>query len=144
MILAPPVPADKLIPHEPPERVGDCFRACLATLLGKPAAEVPHVMVAEDWHRAALDYLAPLGLGLASVDFPPLAPGAPFPVLLPPGAYVILYGKLPTGVPHAVVGKVTPDRGVSIWHDPNPSRAGLEPGSIDGVAMLVPLHEVDR
>lgn len=137
-----PVPVDMLCRHNPPESYGDCMRACLATLLALPAAKVPHIGEAEHWIRAARDFLHPLGLTIVVYDFPAVGDG-PLPVILPPGIFLMLFGQNPNGVSHAIVGHVTEGApgsfAVEQWHDPNPSREGIDPASLDGLALLVPL-----
>ncbi len=36
------IPVKQEFKHNPPESTGDCFRACLATVLEMPLADVPH------------------------------------------------------------------------------------------------------
>lgn len=92
---------------------GNCFSACVATLLSVPTAEVPYFMGEADWLTPLAEWLRPRGF---------------YPVYLrlqegagawrPQGLYV-LGGESVRG-PHAVVA-----RGDEVVHDPHPSRAGL-------------------
>lgn len=131
---------------------GNCFSACVASMLELPLDEVPYFMGTWDepegawWHR----FTAWLGArGWSAVMF---AIGSGYPA---PGQLCILGGRSPrdlltaeerraAGVElpdgetllHVVVGRGTAD-GVEVVHDPHPSRLGL----LDqrDACLLVPL-----
>ena len=94
---------------QPPD--GDCVRACIASLLGLPLADVPH-FTGERWEQAVQLWLSQeFGLGLVPVTFKPeqLAESAM--------GYHLMDGPSYSGDwNHMVVGW----RG-QIVHDPNPN-----------------------
>lgn len=107
--------------------VGDCWRASIANLTGRPRAQVPHFVrdCGDDWLMATGRWVrAEVGLQLR-VETEPR-----FPFTAGDSALVILAGPSPRGVLHAVLG----DRDGNTVHDPHPSRAGVL--SIDGVFFL--------
>lgn len=101
---------------------GNCFSACVATLLELPLSEVPYFM--DDWPRSFDQWLHERGLYAMSFTLPS------DPALLPRGGY-ILGGQSPRGS-HAVVAM-----GAEIVHDPHPSRAGLD--QREDFTLLLPL-----
>jgi ribosomal protein S18 acetylase RimI-like enzyme len=93
---------------------GNCFQACVASILELPLEEVPHFCKDENpyWFRDLEDWLLPMGLA---------------PMLVSPGTcsaldttYSIAGGPAARGLMHSVVV-----RGVEVVHDPHPSRSGL-------------------
>lgn len=90
---------------------GNCFSACVATLLDLPIDAVPWFNGADDWFGAFNVWLRQYGL--YALTFRYKIPISRFP------GYYILGGQSPRGS-HAVVAK-----GMDIVHDPNPTRAGL-------------------
>lgn len=107
--------------------VGDCWRACIANLIGWPLVQVPHFVrdCGDDWLMATGRWIrTEVGLQLRVETDPrfPFTPGD--------SALVILAGPSPRGVLHAVLG----DRNGDIVHDPHPSRAGIL--SVEGVFYL--------
>ena len=107
--------------------VGDCWRACIANLTGRPLAQVPHFVrdYGDEWlTQTALWVRAEIGMEL-KVDTDPRFPFAPGD-----SALVIFAGPSPRGVLHGVLG----DRDGNTVHDPHPSRAGVL--SIEGVFFL--------
>lgn len=134
-------PADMLhLEHGQPNAIpGDCFRACIATLLDLPTADVPHFCDLPDpdthWIRRTQDWLAERGMFYLNVQ------------TIPWGFLqrnrrptVIGGGKSPRGTwGHCVVGELTRD-GFTILHDPHPSRAGLD-GHPDDFGILMRLWE---
>lgn len=108
---------------------GNCFSACIATLLGLPLADVPYFMEPEDWWDGFLEWLRPRGL--YALCFPLKDQG-----WRPPG-YHVLSGRSPRrpddpNAHHSVVA-----RGDEIIHDPHPSRDGLL-AHLD-VIVLIPM-----
>ena len=98
--------------------LGDCWRACIATILGLPGSVVPHFVRdhGDEWLEATEDWL--VANGHPRLYYFPTR----FPItdLLRP--FVILVGPSPRGVAHAVVADA--DTGEMV-HDPHPSRDGL-------------------
>ena len=94
------------------EPEGDCFRACVASLLDLPLEDVPHFAtfgVEGGWLLECRRWLKERGLTIIFTDEPP-----------PAGCLAIASGPTPRGAEHAVVV-----RGQELVHDPHPSRAGL-------------------
>lgn len=109
---------------------GNCFSACVASLLEIPVEEVPYFMgdaapdEEVDWFTPFLAWLRPRGLWAIPV---PLGNG------WKPEGLCILSGKSPRGkFMHSVVA-----HGLDVVFDPHPSRAGVE-SKVD-VVVLVPL-----
>lgn len=130
--------ADQEYLHDPENgSVGDCWRACIASVIGRPIAEVPHFVRDhgdEGWFEATNAWLAEhVGQTFLYYDGEHAA-RAERRHEVTPREYVLLDGKSPRGdwyhvvVADAVTGEVV--------HDPHPSRAGL--ASIAGVFALVP------
>lgn len=111
---------------------GNCFSACVASILELPIEEVPYFMGDPEephdaWGRRLDAWLRPRGLYALHFENDPTAADA-YPIS---GLY-ILGGRSPRGdFAHAVVAC-----GKRIVHDPHPSRAGI--GAIDGFTLLVP------
>jgi len=101
---------------------GNCFSACVASLLEIPISEVPYFMGAEEWYPGFLDWLRPRGFH--AVTFRRQEAWAP-------EGPCILGGKSTRG-DHAVVG----GKGYRVVFDPHPSRDGLI--SVEDVTLLVP------
>lgn len=117
--------------------VGDCFRACIATILGLPREDVPHFVklgTADDgtdirdddgqprWANLTQAWLAERGLTFYYWDIGEAAPAAN---RIEQSAYphIILSGPSPRGpFPHAIVGDNETGEPV---HDPHPSRDGI-------------------
>jgi hypothetical protein len=110
-------------------RDGNCFSACIASILELPISEVPWFMGGQDdrWmERNLLPWLAPRGLyaicfGLRGPDD-----------WVPPGYYIVGGESARGGCLHSVVALA----GKTV-HDPHPSRAGVK--SHDDGTILVPL-----
>ena len=110
---------------------GNCFSACVASLLELPIDAVPYFMgdapAGEPfaWFDGFLDWLR--GFGLWAI---PLPVGNGWE----PEGLCILSGKSPRGsFYHSVVA-----RGLEVVHDPHPSRAGLL-SHVDAI-VLVPIE----
>jgi len=130
-----PVDQEFLHSPEPGAPKGDCFRACLATILDLPIAEVPHVVDGDDgaflWVKRTQEFLVPRGffyLETPHIDWSWLQ--------RPYKPIVIGCGKSPRGPwGHAVVGELTRD-GFTLLHDPHPSHVGLAgPPETFGILM---------
>jgi len=94
---------------------GNCFSACVATILGVGLADVPNDP--GTGRRVWRDYLDRFGLGMLTVQL-----GAGWP---PEGAYCIAGGKSARGLPHAVVWFFEPDGAGKMVFDPHPDSTGL-------------------
>lgn len=122
--------------HSDPSRPGNCFAACVATALNLTLDEVPHFVEWGQWvatgeRKVNLDsdtadrshwWAMFLGFCWGRGVTPELVDSVND---AEPGEVVFVGGRSPRGVPHQVLYR----DGV-LWHDPHPSRAGLE--SIDG------------
>lgn len=125
---------------------GNCFAACIASLLEVPAETVPNFMLglpswdpndseaAGRWARAFLAavnaWLAPRGLWYFELwvdgGLPRYLTDA-----TPTSAYWLGVGPVEGGAYHAVVM-----RGAEMVHDPHPRRTGLE--RVEIIGLLVP------
>jgi hypothetical protein len=114
-------------PDSAPEERGNCFPACIATIVGCPLAEVPHIYGPEfdgdcdiAWRRLQR-WLSSIGWSVIALELDSFKCDA---VSMPNGA-VILSGKSPRGdYPHAVVGTYD-GTCFHVVHDPHPSGAGI-------------------
>lgn len=133
-------------------RDGNCFSACIASLLELPLEAVPTFYIygePDDIWTLRLDrFLEPFGLyGLHFIVDPPVyepvreglyrlhsskTPGRPLTV--PPGVLHIRAGMSPRGHSHAVLA-----RGHEVVHDPSPLKTGLL--SVEGFSLLLPRFE---
>ena len=121
---------------------GNCFSACVASLLELPLSEVPYFMgdapIEEpyDWFQGFLEWLRPLGWWAMCLNLDNE---------WRPDGLCILSGKSPRGdFSHSVVAR---GRGgthfeikghpLVVEHDPHPSREGIE--TQDDVVVLVPI-----
>lgn len=93
---------------------GNCFQACVASILELPLEDVPHFCEGDNprWLLDLEEWLRPRGLA------PMLVQAEGCPAL--DDAYGLLGGPSPRGCNHSVVV-----RGVEVVHDPHPSREGL-------------------
>ena len=107
-------------PKAPIEERGNCFSACVASILELPIEQVPTFVIEDDWHIAAQTWLNARGLWLLSLPWDDEWGAI---VLEPFGGYHIIGGQSPRGEHgHSVVGL----RG-EIVHDPHPSGEGIRP-----------------
>lgn len=112
---------------------GNCFSACIASLLELSIDDVPYFMgdFSEpddgEWFNRLNDWLRPRGFVALFFLYQSLAD---FPSLC------VLGGASSRG-PHSCVGR----RGEIVW-DPHPSRSGLT--SVEDVTILVPLDPARR
>lgn len=119
---------DQTIMYDPDSDVmGNCWQACVATLLRRPLDRVPHFVqlhqsVAEVDHATRV-FAKDCGYEMIEVGVAWLD-GSRAPVML--------HGKSPRGVSHVVIGE-----GLDIVHDPHPSRAGLT--TISGGYLFAPM-----
>lgn len=128
------IPRDQLVLSDPLRGItGDCWRACIASIIGYHPLDVPHFAELPHPMLATNEWLKKRGLDLYHCS----------PWKVPKDIrYVILGGGSPRGsIAHAVVGDLgetsTAERlklklnEIPIAHDPHPSRDGL-----NGVAYL--------
>lgn len=117
------------------DKLGNCFPACLATLLGLPLSEVPNFCTEHEitpWFPALIEWLKPRGYAPMANEFP----GDPDPFLqwvetCAPNIPWIANGKSPRGeFQHSVVYI-----GSKMFHDPHPSRQGIE--DVQGAIFLL-------
>jgi hypothetical protein len=101
--------------------VGDCWRACIAGLLGYRRAEVPHFVAQDetemDWLEQTQEWLRKRS-GFELHYFAP--PRYPLTASVMP--HVIVLGRSPRGIGHAVLADAATG---NLVHDPHPSRDGL-------------------
>jgi hypothetical protein len=110
------IPVDQEFLHKPEEgSIGDCMRACLASVLELPISAVPHFAklypTAPEFWNELMDWVE-----LQGYDFSHVVPLS----CIDPERFYIVGGPSPRSGRHAVVSK-----GMDIVHDPHPSRAGL-------------------
>lgn len=105
---------------------GNCFAACVASLLELPLEQVPHFPDhGADWYSAFRDWLRARRLYPVCFEVKRPEDGRP-------DGMHILSGKSPRGeFLHSVVAK-----GAYIVHDPHPSRAGIR--TEEDAILLVP------
>jgi len=111
-------PVMMLNTHDPDNGVlGDCWRCCIATILGLRAEDVPNFVEEENWWDAATAWLAERGKSMVYVSAHPDEGWAQ----CVGGALFIASGKSPRGdFKHAVVWGAG-----GVVHDPHPSGDGL-------------------
>ena len=108
---------------------GNCFSACVASLLEIPIEEVPYFMDGGAWFERFAEWLRPRG-------YWPLCFKSSRDGWTPAGLH-ILSGKSPRELanPNALHSVVA--HGGEIEHDPHPSRAGIL--TRDDFVILVPI-----
>src|SRR6266581_6866987 len=122
-------PVEQTILHDPEKGVvGNCFAACLASLLEIPLDDVPHFFGAstDSWRKDLNLWLARRGLSFIDVWCPnPTNFQWYVTEQLSQVGYYVLSGPSPRykSVEHAVIAK-----GGKIVFDPHPSKAGLADG----------------
>ncbi|TAM72340.1 hypothetical protein EPN44_16120 [bacterium] len=127
-------------PDGPNAEIGNCYPACVASLLGLDLDQVPHFHQLHDDAEGALDEILAFlhGQGYSCLRYE----WAPWVNRYLPGALAIFGGKSPRGDwSHAVVGQVTAD-GWRLVHDPHPSGAGILGDPVD-VEVLFPLMRAE-
>lgn len=95
---------------DPGGRLGNCFQACVASVLDLPLEEVPHFIEFDDWVQLFYNFVKDQGYSARRVNG------------LPEKGTGIGTGPSPRSLAaaHAVVVK----DGKTVW-DPHPSRAGV-------------------
>jgi hypothetical protein len=143
------IPVDQLVLHDPNDdrQLGDCLRACIASVLELAPHDVPHFVqlgadagdTEEDglhWFDEMRSFLATRRLDVLWVPVDQVDEYLPWSVR----DEVILNGPSPRGpFTHSVVGR--PDG--TVLHDPHPSRDGLA-GAVTSVAIISPLYETEE
>lgn len=137
--------------HNPPETYGDCFRACLATLLGySEINDVPHFMDAnlypkmDDTWKALDEFLTTHGLfrftfAYRSDDLDQVLKAMK---VWNQDQLYMLCGESPRGFDHEVIALND-----AIWHDPHPDGGGIvKPSTAEGgeglfwISLFTPLY----
>lgn len=108
---------------------GNCFAACVASILNLPVEEVPNFCALENWVERTNDWLAPRGFFFLSVSIPEEEAVL---LHLKRAGYHLIMGEAARGCLHSVVGFA----GRTI-HDPHPSGGGLQRAIEYG--FLIPL-----
>jgi hypothetical protein len=110
--------------------LGNCFSACVASILELPIGDVP-LFVDENWRSRFLGWLAARGLSATTYA---LADGD-----LAPRGFSIAFGPSEriAGWDHACVAFDG-----AVVHDPHPSREGLPSGVVRYLAIHGPNREV--
>ena len=139
------IPVTQTRLHADGEPPGNCFAACLASIMETSLDDVPQPGESdrEEWSerywQSLADFVHARGFELVQFD-PPKHPdgrsGRPWTtgeLLRGKRALCILSGPGPRGTKHAVVGTLA----FELVHDPHPSRAGLL--EVDCIEMLVPI-----
>lgn len=118
-------------------KVGNCFSACVASILECPLEDVDLSATTEDWWLAFNELLK--SKGLFFVDFPVMTNG--HVPEIPLEVYVIVTGPSPRhDCLHSVVGRRGPDpepgrAWIEYVHDPHPDGAGVK--SMTYIGFLV-------
>lgn len=123
---------------------GNCFAACIASLLEVPIEEVPIDPSPENWWNTAQDYLRHKNLFFLEVR---IDVAKQYPLYAMNNVYCIFSGRSPRKfkghemVNHCVVGMIDtlPDQPVIFTpiHDPHPDNTFLVDGSIFGLGFLL-------
>ncbi len=147
------IPVNQKYKHDPDAGViGDCFRACLASLLELPLEQVPHFAL--ESRKAGLESMMPLvkdwlaARGLYLFNFP-VSP--PLGYRDPTGEIVRRYGKCNPNIYYILAGAIRPDveetgedrynhavicHGGRIVHNPNDSKPDIV-GPINSGSYLI-------
>lgn len=119
---------------------GNCFAACIASLLEFPIEEVPIQSGGEDWLDQTQAFLKTKGLFYLEVR---IDVAVKYPLYELFDVWAIFYGASPRGDwKHAVVGKLDMQGGFPIFkmvHDPHPSSKFVA-GDVQGIGFLVPIN----
>lgn len=139
------IPIDQSVMREGPEddpvQRGNCFQACVASILELPLAAVPHVASYGELWREKLDaFLTSRGLWFMNIYLKQEG-GLSWPTKLT--TWCILSGPSPRGKwGHACIGKLIVEAGTmhvpEVIHDPHPSRDGLT--TVDWVGFIIPTN----
>ena len=118
---------------------GNCFSACLASVLEVPIESVPNFCahwMERDWLKAADEWCQrEHGVALLMIELPSSVPGLADELLARP-IVCLVGGKGPRGLDHEVVWN-----GVTqSWHDPYPAGGGITRPYHD-IIYLIPCGE---
>ena len=95
---------------------GNCFAACIASILEVPLRTVPNFCEQENWREATNEWLKPMGLCYLDVTLP----GDARDELVRFWQFHVISGDGPRGLRHSVVGFAG-----EIVHDPHPDGGGV-------------------
>lgn len=129
-------PTKQTILHDPANgQFGDCFRACIASLLDLPITAVPHVCDAKPdgdttWYVEISEWLA-IEHGLIYFEFGNGDGWAESFAAAGGECFHVISGRSPRGHLHAIVG-----RNGEPFFDPHPSNAGLTTIETFGILTL--------
>jgi hypothetical protein len=116
---------------------GDCFRACVASILELPIEDVPHfVAIEKDWWGEVQRWLAKWDLFALWIRV-----GEDFMLGWPAETtYCILNGESPRakGRKHCVVARLD-GWNFEVVHDPHPEGGGIV-GTPESAVLFVPMH----
>jgi len=122
-------------------RRGNCYQACVASILEVPIDEVPDQALGrtpEEYVHILRGWLAPRGLSLIAATLGPYTPEELLPELWHAGYWIAGIATNSRDLDHAVVM-----RGNTVVWDPHPTPHNWEPyvanPHINGIAMFVPL-----
>jgi hypothetical protein len=119
---------------------GNCFAACIASLLELPIEQVPIESGGDDWLEQTQAFLKTKGLFFLEVR---LDVAVKYPLYELYDVWAIYYGKSPRGDWfHSIIGKLDMEDGFAVHkfiHDPHPDNAFIV-GDIKGIGFLVPLN----
>jgi len=116
---------------------GNCYAACIASILELPLEIVPNFCEHRDWQQRSKAWLAERGLGIVTISYASVFPfpDGSFPL---PSGYCILSGLGPRGYRHCCVGFED-----KVVFDPHPSGAGLvKPDEIEYFVILNPHYTI--
>ena len=108
---------------------GNCFSACVASLLEIPISDVPYFMGHDDWFENFAEWLRPYGF------YPMMFNAKDNPTWSPEG-WAIAGGQSPRG-PHSVVSFHD-----KIRHDPHPSRDRI--AEVEDWTVFVAIDPAER
>ena len=117
---------------------GNCFAACLASLLDLSIEEVPNFCHEERnntyWMRKVQKWLLKYDLGIVSLNFYKLEDMKEAIKIgnFPKNVYYIISGQSPRGLLHAVIGQ-----NGEVVHDPHPDGGGIEVEEPCEIELLV-------
>lgn len=115
-------PLDQDLFHDGADEPGNCFQACVGSILELPLEDVPHFvrLYGRSWMKGFRDWLEERGMGAAWMP----------EGRHPGGAHCIATGHSPRGeFLHCVVWLNR------LVHDPHPSRAGIVGEPVDYVII---------
>lgn len=116
----------------PEAEVGNCWSACIASILEVPIDDVPTFAAHDDWWERTQAWLKERGYGIYPIPPQVIDAMGVHPAAL--DCWYIAAGRSPRGeFDHAVVAS-----GQRIGHDPNPERTGLV-GPIRDLCVLFKL-----